>query len=111
MGIDCVGLIIMAASDIGIQVPDMPGYRRSPDGPKFVEHIRASSVPASEPLPGTFGIFRDGSQPCHVGIFAEMHGGVSLIHAYAGTGQVMEEMFDHDWPKKLIAIQVLEGLT
>lgn len=109
MGVDCVGLVILSLADIGVEVPDMQGYRRHPD-PIFVEHIRNNSVPAFGPLPGTLGIFRDGTQPCHVGIFATMHDQVSLIHAYAGTGKVMEEVFIHDWPRKLVEVRALVGL-
>src|SRR5690606_33732275 len=90
MGIDCVGLLIVAAADLGITIPDMKGYRRSPEPRLFLEHIRANSNPETEPLPGNFGIFRDGTQPCHVGIFASKYEQVSLLHAYAGTGIVME---------------------
>jgi hypothetical protein len=110
MGVDCVGLVICSLADIGVEVPDMRGYRRSPD-PIFVEHIRNNSLPAEGPLPGTLGIFRDGTQPCHVGIFATMHGEVSLIHAYAGVGKVLEEVFIHDWPGKLVEVRALPALT
>lgn len=109
MGVDCVGLVICSLADIGVVVPDMQGYRRTPD-PIFVEHIRNNSEPAASLLPGTLGIFRDGTQPCHVGIFSTMHGQLSLIHAYAGTGKVMEEVFIHDWPNKLVEARALTGL-
>lgn len=88
----------------------MQGYRRSPNPALFLGHIRKHTLPVAAPTPGTIGVFRDGSQPCHVGIFAEMHGGVSLIHSYAPVGVVMEEMFIHDWPKKLIEIRAIEEL-
>lgn len=110
MGVDCVGLLIVAGADLGIEIADKQGYRRSPDKDAFINHIRDNSVPADAPRPGTFGIFRDGNQPCHVGIFAEMHGEVSLIHAYVGTGVVMEEVFAHDWPRRLIEVRALAEL-
>lgn len=110
-GIDCVGLVLVSLSEIGIIIPDMQGYRRSPNPEQFLGHIREHSLPANQPLPGTVGIFRDGTQPCHVGIFAEMHGQPSLIHAYAGTGIVMEEPFIHDWPSKLVEVRAIEGLS
>jgi len=109
MGVDCVGLVLCSLNDIGIPAPDMQGYRRTPD-PIFVEHIRNNSLPSNEMRPGNLGIFRDGTQPCHVGIFATLHGQTSLIHAYAGTGLVMEEVFIHDWPKKLIETRSFLGL-
>lgn len=109
MGVDCVGLVLCCLSDLGLPAPDMKGYRRTPD-PIFVEHIRSNTDPAISPTPGTLGIFRDGTQPCHVGIFATIHNQVSLIHAYAGTGLVMEEPFIHDWPSKLVEIRAFQGI-
>lgn len=109
-GVDCVGLLLVAAADVGIELPDMPGYRRSPNPELFVTHIRNNSLPVSAPEPGTFGVFRDGNQPCHVGIFAERDGNLTLIHAYAGTGKVMEELFLHDWPRRLVEVRAIEGI-
>lgn len=110
-GVDCVGLLLMAAADLGIELPDMPGYRRSPNPDLFVTHIRNNSLSVPSPEPGTFGIFRDGLQPCHVGIFAEQDGQLTLIHAYAGLGVVMEEPFIHDWPAKLVEVRAIEGIA
>lgn len=109
-GIDCVGLLLMASKDVGLDVPDLAGYRRSPDRKKFIDHINANSQPETTTQAGNFGIFRDGTQPCHVGIFAERDGVLTLIHAYAGTGMVMEEPYCHDWPKKLMTIRSVTGL-
>lgn len=110
MGIDCVGLLICAGADIGIEVPDMQGYRRSPQPEAFLGHIRDNSDPISNPAHGCFGIFRDGTQPCHVGVFCEIDEVLYLVHAYAGTGVVMEEPFIHHWPGRLIETRCLRGL-
>jgi len=110
-GLDCVGLILVAARDLGLEIPDMPGYRRTPDPQKFIGHIFANSNPETETVPGHFGVFRDGTQPCHAGIFAEKNGVTTLIHAYAGTGIVMEEPFIHDWPRRLFAIRSIKDLV
>ena len=110
LGVDCVGLIIAAARDIGVEVPDMRGYRRSPDPQKFLGHIYENSIPEQEPIPGSFGVFRDGTQPCHVGIFAEQNGLVSLIHSYSRLGKVIEEEFTHEWPRNLVAIRSIESM-
>jgi cell wall-associated NlpC family hydrolase len=109
-GVDCVGLLICAMADIGIEIPDMQGYRRAPDPEVFVGHIHANSLPEKFPFPGTLGVFRDGSQPCHVGIFATMYDQMSLIHAAAGPERVKEELFIHDLPGNLISIRRFKGL-
>jgi len=110
-GIDCVGLLIVAGADVGIAVPDIPGYRRTPEPKRFVSFIIENSDQQDEIAPGHFGIFRDGNQPCHVGIFAEQNGVTTFIHAYAGRKVVMEEPFIHDWPNRIFAIRSIKGLV
>lgn len=110
-GVDCVGLLIVAGADVGLTVPDNPGYRRTPNPKAFVDFILSNSNPEELPAPGNFGIFRDGNQPCHVGIFGEDTYGTTLIHAYAGRQIVMEEPFAHDWPSRLFAIRSIRGLV
>lgn len=110
-GVDCVGLVVVSLADIGIVVPDVLGYRRSPHAIQFLGHIREHSEFAATPEPGTVGIFRDGTQPCHVGIFATMRDQLSLIHAYAPAGKVIEEPFIHEWPRLLIETRRVKELN
>ncbi len=110
-GVDCVGLLMMALKDIGIEVRDMKGYRRSPNPEAFLGNIFDQTIPVEgDPFPGAIGVFRDGTQPCHVAIFAETHGRPSIIHAYAGIGKVIEEVFDHEWPARLVALRAMGEL-
>lgn len=111
MGIDCVGLVVNSLADIGLVVPDMKGYRRQPDPAVFLGHIHEHSLPEANPAPGMVGIFRAGPQPCHIGIFAEKYGQLSLIHAYAGQRVVMEEPFIHHWPSLLMEVRKVQGLS
>lgn len=110
LGVDCVGLLICAGGDVGLSIPDMKGYRRTPQPDVFVRHILDNSNEQSGPLIGNFGIFRDGTQPCHVGIFGEQYGQPSLIHSFAGTGKVMEEPFDPYWQQRCVAYRSMIGL-
>jgi cell wall-associated NlpC family hydrolase len=109
-GVDCIGLIIVTAEECGLATEDMLGYRRTVEPERFMESIRRQTTPAADPEPGNIGIFRGGNQPCHVGIFAEKHGAVTLIHAYAPLGVVLEEPFIHQWPSNLIEIRKIEGM-
>lgn len=110
-GVDCVGLVIVAARDLGIELPDIAGYRRTPDPKKFVNFILEHSDPQPKPVVGSVGIFRDGNQPCHLAIFAEKHGQLSMIHAYAPRKVVMEEPFTHTWPNRLFATRSIREMV
>ncbi len=109
-GVDCVGLIIAAAADIGIEIGDSLGYRRTPDPERFVEHIKSVTDPATGSAPGVVALFRERQQPCHAGIFAEREGVLTLIHSYAPIGKVMEEPFIHHWPRLLMMTRRIKGL-
>lgn len=110
-GIDCAGLLIVAGADVGVVVPDLQGYRRTPNPEKFVGFLMDITDPQTTIEPGYFGIFRDGNQPCHVGVFGERDGRTTLIHAYVGTGKVIEEPYAHDWPRRLFAIRSIRGVV
>lgn len=111
VGIDCAGLLIMVGTALGFAPEDMFGYRRSPDGKTFREHIFKQTAFEPQPRPGSIGLFREARFPTHCGIFAEQDGNLTLIHAYMPYGRVVEEPFLHDWPQKLVAVRNFEGLA
>lgn len=110
-GVDCVGLVVVAAADVGIQVQDAEGYRRTAHKEVFLKHIRDQTEFIPQPEPGCIGIFRDGTQPCHVAIFGTMYDKLSLIHANGIVGKVVEELFIHEWPQALIETRKIKELT
>jgi cell wall-associated NlpC family hydrolase len=99
LGIDCVGLVLLAARQAGHIVEDVPSYRRGANGYDVVREIAARTVPANltAPAEGDIILFRDGLYPCHCGVLAREHGAWSLIHAHAKRGRVLEEPFDPHW--------------
>lgn len=55
-------------------------------------------------------VFRQDMFPCHVGIFAKKNDMMTIIHAYANAGKVIEEPFDNEWPQLLIESRSFGGL-
>jgi len=111
--IDCVGLPIMVARDLGIKPPDfdITGYSRTADLPKLVARFRVL-MPEKSRLahrPGDLVVVRDTVFPCHCGILGEKSYGLSLIHARASVGRpvaggglhargkVREEPYQTEW--------------
>jgi len=109
-GIDCAGLLIVTMQGLGLPVEDMHGYRRSPDGRAFREHIMRQTDLALTPQPGTIALFREAQFPTHTGFFAIRDGKLTLIHAYMPAGKVVEEIYDHEWPERLVAMRDIRGL-
>jgi hypothetical protein len=102
-GIDCVGLALLAARDIGYAVEDVTEYVRGAHGYDVVREIAARSRPASlvELRDDLIILFRDGIYPCHCGILGTSPEGApgaapawSLVHAHAKAGKVVEDPFD-----------------
>jgi cell wall-associated NlpC family hydrolase len=112
MGVDCAGLVVLVGQALGLPAEDMLGYRRSPDGVLFRQHIIKQTSFEPQPRPGSIGLFRESRFPTHTGIFAEDdEGNLTLIHAYMPYGRVMEERFIYEWPEKLVAVRNYIGLN
>lgn len=111
MGVDCAGLVIMVANALGLPAEDLLGYRRSPDGLLFRQHIVRQTTFERQPRAGSIGLFREARFPTHTGIFGtDADGNLTLIHAYMPYGRVMEEPFIHEWPQKVVAVRNYIGL-
>ncbi|KGM34771.1 NlpC/P60 family protein [Inquilinus limosus] len=95
-GIDCVGLVLLAARDLGHLVEDVPEYVRGAHGYDVVREIAARTRPASlgalrEDL---IILFRESIYPCHCGILGAGPHGWTLVHAHAKSGKVVEDPYD-----------------
>lgn len=96
-GIDCVGLGVCTAWDLGIKPRtwNITGYRRLPDGHSLMRHLRehmAAEVPLEALQPGDLPVLAYDRFPHHVGIVGDYAGGgLSLIHAAAVAGRVVEQ--------------------
>jgi cell wall-associated NlpC family hydrolase len=110
-GVDCAGLVLMVGQALGLPCEDMLGYRRSPDGLLFRQHIVNQTTFEAQPRPGSIALLREAKFPTHTGIFAtDNEGNLTLIHAYMPYGKVMEEQFIHDWPEKLVGVRNYMGM-
>ncbi len=113
-GLDCAGVPIAAARELGLVVYDVTGYQRNADGVSLVAHFRRAGcreiLPVSAMADGDVGIFNDSVYPCHVAVFSTKYGARHMIHAYARERRVLEEAFAFDWPRKLIHVFRLPGV-
>ncbi len=102
-GLDCAGLVILTARDLGLSDYDTTGYSRHAQGLNFVEHFRANmdGIAVAVAGPGDVLVFADAAYPCHCGILSERHGVPHLIHAHALRRKVIEEPYTGEWPMKV----------
>jgi hypothetical protein len=112
MGVDCAGMVVLVGQALGLPSEDMLGYRRSPDGVLFRQHIVKQTTFEPQPRPGSIGLFRESKFPTHTGIFGlSPEGHLTLIHAYMPHGKVVEEPFIFEWPEKLVGVRNFIGLN
>lgn len=94
-GIDCGGLMIVVARDLGLSYQDVEYYAREPTSSSLMNHIHGmlTKLPKNDIIPGTIGIFREGVYPCHIGIFSEKQGAPHIIHSLIKRRKTVEEYF------------------
>lgn len=90
-GIDCVGLLVCAAHDLGIPVEDMRAYEREPRAHDLACLLRRHCVSVRVARPGDIVLM--GRPSTHVGILTDAHRPFGLIHVPT-NGACVEVRFD-----------------
>lgn len=106
-GIDCIGLITVAAALIEgpeiVAQHDRQDYARRPAQYSFAGIFETFCdrimLPAVQD--GDILVFADGPYPCHAGVAATLGGERTLIHAAARLRKVSEEPLSAFWLAKL----------
>lgn len=92
-GVDCVGLLVMIARELGLSVKDETGYRRRQDGRRLFDilsrELQLSAI--TNWKNGDIGLFKECGFPVHVGFLAREDTTETVIHAHARRRQVVEE--------------------
>lgn len=113
-GVDCIGLVLLAAREAGVELPDPAPYAREPQGTRLPEGILAHATRVAEASLGDVLLFRLGLYGGHVGI-ASTHpawGVPACLHAYAPRKQVVEQPMDGELRAALLGafrLPVLEA--
>jgi hypothetical protein len=98
--VDCAGLVIMVAHELGLSEFDTRDYARQASDESMLEACREHLivVPRSQAQPGDVPVMRFANNR-HIGIFGDyVHGGLSLIHAFSqAPRRVVEHRFTDDW--------------
>ncbi|WP_137179279.1 C40 family peptidase [Roseomonas sp. AR75] len=103
-GLDCIGLVLLAARDAGRTLPDPAPYAREPQGTRLLDGILAHATRVGTADPGDVLLFRMGLYGGHVGI-ASLHPAwrvPACIHAYAPHRRVVEQPIEGELAAALI---------
>ncbi|MBB4212677.1 NlpC/P60 family putative phage cell wall peptidase [Rhodothalassium salexigens DSM 2132] len=107
VGVDCAGLVIGVARDLGLDPVDVTGYGRRPDSDDLVRLIRAHliEIPLAEAQPAAVLLMRIDGRAQHLGILTD----VGLLHAYALARRVVEHRIDPVWAERIVGAFVFPG--
>lgn len=109
-GIDCIGLIVCVARDLGQPVADSRNYPRFPDGVRLRKELESQLVKTDriEPLPGDVVLFwvDDLKLPRHVGICTDR----GFVHAFYDVKKTVETELGH-WSNKIVAVYEYPNTT
>lgn len=112
-GLDCIGLVICAMREVGIEVEDVSGYAREPDGSSLRAGIVARlGEPTRNWKPGDIALMRWQTKvgiDSHVGILATHNGEWTLLHAYLKEKRVVEHRLAAEWPGRVSEVFSLTG--
>lgn len=93
-GIDCIGLLMVAAKDVGLTEYDTVDYPRRPNPQDFLRGLKNHLVriQKQDAGHGDIMVFAEPRHPCHIGILdVQPDGTVYVIHAYAPSRKVIRE--------------------
>ena len=113
-GCDCAGLIIGVAHELGLTDFDTADYARTPHGGRLrqVCDEQLRPIPEREIAAGDVLLLKFIAEPHHLAFGGDyVHGGLSLIHAYARGRGVVEHRLDATWRARIVAAYRLPGVA
>jgi NlpC/P60 family putative phage cell wall peptidase len=100
VGLDCIGLVIVALRAAGVEVRDRTDYGRRPDGKSLIAALEEHGARRKENIEaGDILVFRYDRQPQHVALAT---GSDTMIHSFAPAGAVVETMIGAYWRRRLV---------
>jgi cell wall-associated NlpC family hydrolase len=108
IGLDCAGVVLCAAWESGLSLPEVADYGRMPKVEHLVAHLseRARPVEVGYLAPGDVLLFAWRSrQPAHFAVWDEG----CIVHAYEAAGRTLLQQFAQAWRSRLQSCWRLRG--
>jgi NlpC/P60 family putative phage cell wall peptidase len=121
VGIDCAGLVIGVARDLGIEYRDVDGYARIPSGGELVRELerQMDRVPLAGVGIGDVLVLRIQHDPQHLAIVSAI-APLAVVHAYAArgiasgrrsAGRCVEHVLDARWQRRIVDAFRFRGVS
>ncbi|MGV1017442.1 MAG: C40 family peptidase [Fluviibacter phosphoraccumulans] len=107
-GLDCIGLVVRVAHDLGLSTDDASDYGRVAEGKRLQHEFdkRFVVVPKESAQPGDIILMAYYGNPQHVGLMTD----IGIIHAMLGVRKVVEHRIDHVWNSRIIRTYKFTGI-
>jgi cell wall-associated NlpC family hydrolase len=106
-GVDCLGLVILVAHQLGLTDFDTADYGRIPDGQRLRAGLTEHMDVTRTHQPGDVLLMRFEQHPQHVAIVTDR----GIIHAYAQVRKVVEHRLDSVWSSRIVAAYSFNGIA
>ena len=102
VGVDCAGLCISTLREFGVQVADVPTYKRVPDGQLFATTVAKNLKMKrfADVEVGDFLVFAFEKEPQHIAIVTQINP-LIIIHALEKSGKVVEHTAGKFWEDRV----------
>lgn len=105
IGIDCIGLLVLACRDCGIPVMDVTSYGRNPVNGELERQLRLHFGPPKDSIQADDFVTIDYKGATrHVAIVGHHPDGLSLIHTSMSHGRVTEHRIDRKWTRRITGV-------
>lgn len=106
-GLDCIGLVIRVAHDLGLSTYDIDGYARVPSGMRMARLIseQCKKINVADILPGDLLHLAYDTEPQHLVLVTDM----GIIHADSQRG-VVEHVLDLSYRRRIRGAYALPGV-
>jgi cell wall-associated NlpC family hydrolase len=107
--LDCAGLAVSVAQDLGLEVDDRDAYGRVPAGGLLEAMLDAQPCLVRvfrDPQAGDLLLMKFKGDPQHLAICA----GDTIIHAWQAVGKVAEHRFADVWKARVVRVYAFTGV-
>lgn len=112
VGVDCAGVLVEVARELGIGDVDIQGYGHRPDSRELERlcHQHMTFVPLLQSAPGDVLLIEVDGMPQHIAFFTRLNGEAAMLHSYAPARKVVEHRIDETWAQRIVAAFRLPGI-
>lgn len=107
LGVDCIGVIICAARDLGLTTFDTTAYGHAPAVDYLLTECNRQMTKQTTATPGDVLLMRLKKYPQHFAVLVEPG---RVVHARGDTGRVVETNMPATWWNRVVGIYLPPGI-